>query len=182
MMGIYIVRNSETGAVYVGSSDDLEKRARQHWSRLRSGQHHNPRLQRDWETYRESAFQFRVLQEVEGVDQLIAVESQWVEAFREKGLYLYNEPGPVIDHRPQRRNLTGGPRLVSLTQAADELGIHYQTLRAWADAGKVPVVRMPSGHRRFERSAIERVKHEMGFTVPETKDAPPHDNDEVRPV
>lgn len=55
-------------------------------------------------------------------------------------------------------------RLLSITEAAELLDVHYQTLRAWADAGKVPVVRLPSGYRRFEPEVIERVRREMGMT------------------
>ena len=55
-------------------------------------------------------------------------------------------------------------RLLSITQAADRLGIHYQTLRSWADKGLVPVVRLPSGYRRFDSGEIERVRREMGLS------------------
>lgn len=55
-------------------------------------------------------------------------------------------------------------RLLSITEAANLLDVHYQTLRAWADTGKVPVVRLPSGYRRFEPEVIERVRREMGMT------------------
>jgi excisionase family DNA binding protein len=55
-------------------------------------------------------------------------------------------------------------RLLTITQAAARLGVHYQTLRAWADSGKVPMVKLPSGYRRFEPAVIDRVRQEMGFT------------------
>ena len=54
--------------------------------------------------------------------------------------------------------------LLTITEAAKRLGIHYQTLRAWADSGKIPVVRLPSGYRRFEPAVIDRMRAEMGFT------------------
>jgi excisionase family DNA binding protein len=55
------------------------------------------------------------------------------------------------------------PKLLTITQAAERLGVHYQTLRAWADAGKVPMVRLESGYRRFDPDAIERVRNAMGY-------------------
>jgi excisionase family DNA binding protein len=62
-------------------------------------------------------------------------------------------------------------RLLTITQAADRLGVHYQTLRRWADAGKVPVIRPASGYRRFEPAVIERVRQAMGYgTDPEIRD------------
>lgn len=54
-------------------------------------------------------------------------------------------------------------KLLTITVAAKRLGIHYQTLRAWADAGKIPVVRLPSGYRRFDPAVIERMRTEMGY-------------------
>lgn len=56
-------------------------------------------------------------------------------------------------------------KLLTITQAAKRLGVHYQTLRAWADSGKVPMVKLPSGYRRFEVSEIDRVRQEMRSTV-----------------
>jgi excisionase family DNA binding protein len=52
-------------------------------------------------------------------------------------------------------------RLLSVTQAAERIGIHPHTLRAWADKGLVPVVRTPTGYRRFDPDAIDQVIEEM---------------------
>jgi excisionase family DNA binding protein len=38
---------------------------------------------------------------------------------------------------------------LSLTEASELLGVHATTLRRWADAGSVPCLRTPGGHRRF---------------------------------
>ena len=55
------------------------------------------------------------------------------------------------------------PRLLTVAQAAARLGVHADTLRAWADKGLVPVVRLPSGYRRFDPAEIERVRREIGL-------------------
>lgn len=44
---------------------------------------------------------------------------------------------------------------LSLAQAASRLGVHPTTLRRWADAGHLPVLVTPGGHRRFRRSDLE---------------------------
>lgn len=44
---------------------------------------------------------------------------------------------------------------LELGEAADELGVHFTTLRRWADAGEVPCMRTPGGHRRFRRQDLE---------------------------
>lgn len=54
-------------------------------------------------------------------------------------------------------------RLLTISQAAKLLGIHADTLRAWADKGMVPVVRTPTGYRRFDPEVIEHLREEMGL-------------------
>ena len=54
-------------------------------------------------------------------------------------------------------------RLLTIAQAAARLGVHPDTLRGWADKGLVPMVRLPSGYRRFAPAEIERVRREMGL-------------------
>ena len=44
---------------------------------------------------------------------------------------------------------------LTLGQASKALGVDPDTLRRWADAGKVDVFTTPGGHRRFPRAAIE---------------------------
>jgi putative resolvase len=55
------------------------------------------------------------------------------------------------------------PKLLTISQAAVQLGVHPDTLRAWADKGLVPVVRTPTGYRRFDPKEIARVREEMGL-------------------
>lgn len=55
-------------------------------------------------------------------------------------------------------------RLLTVSQAAALLGVHQDTLRAWADKGLVPVIRTPTGYRRFDPDEIERVREEMGIS------------------
>lgn len=54
--------------------------------------------------------------------------------------------------------------LLTVTAAAKLLGVSPNTLRAWADRGSVPVVRLPSGHRRFEAHALEAFRRSSGYT------------------
>ena len=52
------------------------------------------------------------------------------------------------------------PRWLTLKQASDFLGIHFTTLRAWADRGEVPTFRTPGGHRRFSADDLRRFLEE----------------------
>ena len=53
-----------------------------------------------------------------------------------------------------------GRRWLSLREAADFLGIHYTTLRTWADRGEIPTFRTPGGHRRFDLGDLRRFLEE----------------------
>lgn len=44
---------------------------------------------------------------------------------------------------------------VNLGDAADFVGVHPSTMRAWADKGEIPSQRTPGGHRRFRREDLE---------------------------
>lgn len=44
---------------------------------------------------------------------------------------------------------------LTLGAASKVLGVDPDTLRRWADAGKIEVFTTPGGHRRFPRSAVE---------------------------
>ncbi|MHA7270425.1 helix-turn-helix domain-containing protein [Arthrobacter sp. HLT1-20] len=48
--------------------------------------------------------------------------------------------------------------ILTVAQAASELGVHADTLRRWANANKVPYFRTPTGHRRFRHTDIEAIK------------------------
>ena len=50
----------------------------------------------------------------------------------------------------------------TLGQASQVLGVHPVTLRRWADAGEIPVLRTPGGHRRFFRTDLESFLRKSG--------------------
>jgi predicted site-specific integrase-resolvase len=47
-------------------------------------------------------------------------------------------------------------RLLKSTQASKALGLHPNTLRKYADAGKIPVVRNEAGQRLYDVDACVR--------------------------
>jgi excisionase family DNA binding protein len=55
---------------------------------------------------------------------------------------------------------SGDDRWLSLGPASRLLGVDPDTLRRWADAGRVATWTTPGGHRRFERRALERMASE----------------------
>jgi excisionase family DNA binding protein len=44
---------------------------------------------------------------------------------------------------------------LDVSEAAKYLGVHFTTLRRWADAGDIPSIRTPGGRRRFHITELE---------------------------
>lgn len=59
--GVYVIRNTINGRVYVGSAVLLRRRLSAHLSELRGGYHRNQKLQHAWNKYGEGAFVFALL-------------------------------------------------------------------------------------------------------------------------
>lgn len=66
------------------------------------------------------------------------------------GEIVANDRQPPSSERPQ-------PERLPLGAASRLLGVDPDTLRRWADEGRVPAFTTPGGHRRFERRALERL-------------------------
>ena len=75
--GIYQIRNTKTGKVYVGMSYRVEKRWAEHLRDLRAGTHCNKKLQSAWKKSGEKAFVFEVLELVENEPALRFCEKAW---------------------------------------------------------------------------------------------------------
>lgn len=59
--GVYQIRNTLDGKVYIGSSVNLDKRLPEHRRKLTSGRHSSPHLQSAWDKYGASNFVFEKL-------------------------------------------------------------------------------------------------------------------------
>ena len=62
--GIYKITNDRTGEVYIGQTNNLYYREKQHQQDLASGTHHNRRMQQDYNCG--DKFSFEVLEYVDG--------------------------------------------------------------------------------------------------------------------
>ena len=68
-------------------------------------------------------------------------------------------------------------KLISISVAAERLGVHQKTLRRWADIGHVPVIRLPSGYRRFSEDQIQQIAAQMGLDLEPQSDRQPPPGD-----
>jgi excisionase family DNA binding protein len=59
--------------------------------------------------------------------------------------------------RTSTRGVQRSGEWLSLGPAAKRLGVDADTLRRWADAGRIEAFTTPGGHRRFSRRAIDRI-------------------------
>lgn len=88
--GIYIIKNTVNGKVYIGSSIDIKTRLIRHKSMLRGGYHDNEYLQNSFNKYGESSFTFEVVDECSS-DELHIKENKHIEEFKSNNLnYGYN--------------------------------------------------------------------------------------------
>lgn len=80
--GIYAIRNTISGRVYVGSSINIRYRWYGHRKALNGGKHHAVTLQRSWKKHGKDAFTFEVLELVIARDNLVMREQYWIDLFR----------------------------------------------------------------------------------------------------
>ncbi len=96
-MGIYRVRNVQSGQYLVGKSLNLPAILNRHQADLRFGGHRNRALQQDWTASGGDAFAFEVLDtlsptdapDYDPADDLRVLEAMWVERLRSEGAEPY---------------------------------------------------------------------------------------------
>jgi group I intron endonuclease len=76
--GIYQIRCKVTGALYVGSSDIIERRWKWHQRALRDGHHHSKDLLEDWQKYGSEAFEWTILERAAEPQLLLACEKHHI--------------------------------------------------------------------------------------------------------
>ncbi len=59
-----------------------------------------------------------------------------------------------------------------LSEAADYIGVHFTTLRRWADDGDVACIRTPGGRRRFKKKDLDAFLSSRRQTQHATSDRP----------
>ncbi len=82
-MGVYCIQVEKENywCSYVGISNNIERRWKDHLYELKKDSHRNKYLQRSWNKYEENNFEFHVLEEVDSYDKLYALEKEYAFAF-----------------------------------------------------------------------------------------------------
>lgn len=76
--GIYKIENVANGKVYIGSSNNIERRWQKHKALLRHNKHQNRHLQNAWNKYGEDRFIFSIV-ELCPVDSLLNKEQYFID-------------------------------------------------------------------------------------------------------
>lgn len=76
--GIYMIKNIANGKVYIGQSQNVYERRKQHFYELDKGVHPNEHLQKDYKKYGRLAFTWSFVEQC-SLAQLNDKEKSWIE-------------------------------------------------------------------------------------------------------
>lgn len=126
--GLYKIVNTATGQCYVGQSQRIKKRLKEHFRLLRLNKHSNPHLQHAFNKYGEKAFVGGVEVEVEDLDELDMLETAFLRGnawFDEPSVYniadFAKAPMRGKTHSPEvRERIKLGRRAATFDYKSDE--------------------------------------------------------------
>ena len=75
-------------------------------------------------------------------------------------------PSPTPNPHGGKHAAPAAVQWLALKEASEFLGVHFTTLRIWADKGEIPVFRTPGGHRRFSIDDLRRFLAERASHAP----------------
>lgn len=144
--GIYQIRNSINGKLYIGSAVHFGKRWIAHRAYLNKGKHHSKSLQSAWLKYGADAFVFEIL-EIVPAAELLAVEQAYLDRmqpFSHQGYNICGVAGSV-------RGITRSPETRE-RMAACKRGLTH-TAEARAKIGAAAKGRILTSEQKAKQSA-----------------------------
>jgi len=101
--GIYQIKNTKNGMIYIGSTNNFEKRKKQHFSELRAKRHINTKLQADFNTYNESSFEWKII-EYTWKSKRLEREQFWINKYKKLGK-CYNTGTANVNQKTLKNEL-----------------------------------------------------------------------------
>jgi len=95
-IGVYCIRNIINDKRYIGSSANIEQRWRAHRHELRHKNHHSIHLQRAWDKYGESNFEFTIIK-ISSLDTLISLEQELIDLHKSSEIELGYNISPTAE-------------------------------------------------------------------------------------
>ena len=80
--GIYQIRNLVNDKIYIGSSENLYIRYREHFYTLNKNIHRNGKLQKSFNKHGEQNFIFEIIEFIEDKNKLLEIEQYWIDRFK----------------------------------------------------------------------------------------------------
>lgn len=100
---IYKITSKANDKKYVGSTENFERRKRQHISTLKSNEHRNHRLQSEWDRFGEDNFIFEIIDTTDTYDKALEIEQYWMDKYdsfkRENGFNISPTAGNTTGRR-----------------------------------------------------------------------------------
>ena len=79
--GIYVILNKVNSKVYIGSTISMTRRRGEHLGALKRNKHYVKHLQRAWNKYGETAFIFKIVEQVSDAHVLLEREQAWLDMY-----------------------------------------------------------------------------------------------------
>lgn len=127
---IYQIRNTVNNKRYIGSTNSIGMRRKEHLSALRREKHHSPILQRAFNKYGEQAFVFEIIKAGIPVHRLLEIEQQVLDELRPE----YNTSPFAV--KPPPTNLHSKESRLKRAEACFKPVIQYKSLRNLRDRSK----------------------------------------------
>lgn len=80
--GVYIIKNTISGKLYVGSTNNFSMRWKRHICDLNKQIHTGTKLQRAWDKYGQDSFEFCVIEYVNNTAILMEREQHWLDTLK----------------------------------------------------------------------------------------------------
>jgi len=171
--GVYRIKNTGNGKIYIGSSVNCKKRIGQHKSALRNGRHHSRYLQREWNKSGEDAFAFDVV-ETCASEHVRAVEQVFIEYFKSANAQHGYNMCPIAGScrgtkasDETRRKMSQSARGHSVSKETRRLISAAHTGRKHSDEMRARVSAATKGRRLTPEAIAKMSESRRGLKVPE---------------
>lgn len=164
--GIYKITNKNNSKIYVGSSYNIYLRKSKHYSDLNKNKHHSIKLQRAWNKYGESVFDFEVIESC-NVEDLINKEQYYIDNL--KPFYncskIAGSPLGVKRTKQQIINYSEGKKLAYSKLSENDRRNYAKHLWGWNKGKKMSdSMRIKLSKTNIERKAgkkLSEIKKKM---------------------
>lgn len=171
--GVYLIRNTANGKVYVGSAANIARRFSEHRNSLNAKRHHSQKLQRAWDKYGADCFEFLVIESIEEVPRLIEREQVWIDDLKSATKGGYNvsptagSPAGVRHSAQARANMSAAQKC--RPPITDATRLKLSLAGVGRKLSPESIEKMAAAHRGVKRSAEVNAKNSaarLGRPIP----------------